>query len=169
MDRPRGIWAHMQRFRATLEPVPHGGHFVIVPAKTAEAAGLKHGAGVRGTVNGVPYRSSLMKYAGVFHLGVHKATLQKARALPKETIELTLELDDAPLPTDEVPKDLQRALKKVPSALATWPKLAPSQRREYVKSVTSAKKEETRAARIEKIVAAIKGGVPARKTWSPKR
>jgi hypothetical protein len=146
----------MKPFRAKLEPVPHGGHFVVVPAEVAEAAGLKHGARVRGMVNGVAYRSALMKYSGIFHLGVHKATLAAAKVLPREVVELTIELDDKPLPTDDVPKDLQRALKKTPGALKTWPKLAPSQRREYVQSVTSAKKEETRAARIEKIVAAIR-------------
>ncbi len=37
----------MQRFRARLEPVPHGGMFVVVPAKSAEAAGLVYGARVR--------------------------------------------------------------------------------------------------------------------------
>jgi hypothetical protein len=145
-----------------LEPVPHGGHFVVVPAKTAEAAGLKHGARVRGTVNGVEYRSALMKYSGVFHLGVHKATLLKAKATTRKPVELTIERDDAPLPTDEVPKDLERALAKVAKAKATWPKLAPSHRREYVKWVTEAKKEETRAARIEKTVAALRKGLPRR-------
>jgi hypothetical protein len=159
----------MAKFSATLEPVSHGGHFVVVPAEAAKKAGLKHGARVRGTVNGAAYRSSLMKYSGIFHLGVHKATLAAAKVGPGETVQVTLELDDAPLPTDEVPKDLQRALGKVAKAAATWPKLAPSQRREYVKSVTSAKREETRASRIEKIVAALKGGVPARKTWEPKK
>ena len=63
----------MERFKAKLEPVPHGGHFVVVPPAKAEAAGLKYGARVRGTVNGAPFRSSLMKYSGIFHMGVHKA------------------------------------------------------------------------------------------------
>ena len=65
----------MERFKAKLEPVPHGGQFVVVPPEKAEAAGLKYGARVRGTVNGASFRSSLMKYSGIFHMGVHKATL----------------------------------------------------------------------------------------------
>ena len=48
----------MKSFSAQLEPVPHGGHYVIVPSEVAEAAGLRHGARVRGTLNGVRYRSS---------------------------------------------------------------------------------------------------------------
>jgi hypothetical protein len=57
-----------QRFTAKLESEAHGGHFVVVPAKKAEAAGLKHGARVRGTFDGVPFRSAIMKYSGAFHL-----------------------------------------------------------------------------------------------------
>ena len=49
--------AATHRFRARLEPVPHGGLYVVVPADIAEAARLRHGARVRGTVNGVEYRT----------------------------------------------------------------------------------------------------------------
>jgi len=98
----------MQSFRAKLEPVPHGGHYVAVPAGVAEAAGLRHAARVRGTVNGAPYRSSLMMYSGVFHLGVHRATLAAAGAKPPARVTVTIELDDEPLPTDTVPEDASR-------------------------------------------------------------
>jgi hypothetical protein len=40
----------MISFSAKLEPVPHGGHYVLVPEEVAVKAGLKHGARVRGTV-----------------------------------------------------------------------------------------------------------------------
>jgi hypothetical protein len=145
----------MQRFRAKLEPVPHGGHFVAVSSKVAEAAGLKYGARVRGTVNGARYRSSLMKYGGVFHLGVHKATLAEAKVKPGARVDVTIEVDDEPLPTDKVPEDLESALKKNKSAFEAWAVLRPSARREHVKSIVAAKKPETRARRIEKTVAAL--------------
>jgi Bacteriocin-protection, YdeI or OmpD-Associated/Domain of unknown function (DUF1905) len=145
----------MPAFRAKLEPVPHGGHYVVVPAEIAAAAKLKHAARVRGTVDGAPYRSSLMMYAGVFHLGVHKATLAAAGVVPPARVEVTIELDDAPLPTDTVPEDLERALARKRGALAAWRTLAPSARRERVKSVIEAKRPETRARRIAKIVASL--------------
>ncbi|HEX7795713.1 MAG TPA: YdeI/OmpD-associated family protein [Vicinamibacterales bacterium] len=145
----------MQRFRAKLEPVPHGGQYVVVPAEVAAAAGLKHGARVRGEVNGVGYRSSLMKYSGIFHLGVHKATLQTAGVKPGARISVTIEFDDEPLPTDVVPDDLAIALKKNQSASTAWTVLAPSHRREHVKALLSAKSADTRARRVAKIVAAL--------------
>ena len=144
-------------FTAQLEPVPHGGHYVIVPAEVAEAVGVRHGARVRGTVNGAAYRSSLMKYSGVFHLGVHKATLAEAGVEAPAIVRVSIELDDEPLPTDTVPPDLARALKQERRAAQAWQTLRPSARREHVKSVLEAKKPETRARRIEKIIAALRG------------
>jgi len=157
----------VNRFKAKLEPVPHGGLFVIVPAPVAADAGLVHGARVRGTVNGIAYRSSLMKYSGVFHLGVHKVTASAAEVSKGARVEVTVELDDEPLPTDAVPGDLAAALQRDSNASASWRKLAPAVRRGYVKDVQEAKKPETRARRIAKIVDTLRNGVPPRRTWKP--
>ena len=142
-------------FTAKVEPVPHGGHFVVVPAKVAKARGLRHAARVRGRLNGVSYRSSLMSYRGIFHLGVHQATLAEAGVKAPARVTLTIELDDEPLPTDEVPPDLARALKRNAKVSAAWTVLRPSHKREHVKSLMDAKKPETRARRIDKIVASL--------------
>lgn len=158
----------MKRFRAKLEPVPHGGQYVVVPEKIAAGAGLEYGVRVRGTVNGAPYRSSLMKYSGVFHMGVHKATLARAGAAGGDRVDVTIEIDDQPLPTDVVPDDLARALAKHAKAVAVWERLAPAHRREHVKQVIEAKKPETRARRIAKMVDALRAGVPKRRTWTPR-
>lgn len=145
----------MQRFRAKLEPVPHGGQYVVVPAAVADGAGLKHGARVRGELNGVGYRSALMKYRGIFHLGVHKATLETAAVKPGARVSVTIELDDEPLPTDAVPDELAAALRKNRSAASAWTVLAPSHRREHVKALLSAKLPDTRSRRIARILAAL--------------
>ena len=142
-------------FRATLQPVPHGGCYVVVPQDIADAAGLKYKERVRGTVNGAAYRSSLMKYSGVFHMGVHKATLAKAEAKLGDDVDITIERDTAPLPNDRVPPDLARALKARKGAAEAFAALAPSHRREHVGAVNEAKTPETRARRITKVVAAV--------------
>lgn len=156
----------MTRFVAELVPVSHGGHCVHVPAAAAEEAGLAHGARVRGTVNRVPYRSSLMKYSGVFHLGVHKAVLQQAGAAVGDRVMVTLERDPEPLPGDEPPEDLLRAMRKNRLAREGYAALSPAHRREHVKHVLEAKKPETRARRIAQAIAAFEeqaGVVAARK------
>ena len=140
------------KFRGTIEPVPGGGHFVVVPEKAAEAAGLTYGMRVRGRLAGAPYRSSLMKYSGVYHLGVHKATLAAAGVVPGLEVPITIEEDDQPLPTDTVPPDLKKALAKNKLAKAGFEAQSPAHKREHVKYILEAKQAETRARRIAKTV-----------------
>jgi hypothetical protein len=152
----------MFTFTARLEPVPRGGHYVIVPEEIAEAAGLRHGARVRGNVAGAPYRSSLMKYGGVLHLGVHKATLARAGITAPARVKVSIELDDEPLPTDVVPPDLARALRSNRAAQQAWRPLRPSLKREHVQALLSAKKPETRARRLAKMVEDLGATAPSR-------
>jgi hypothetical protein len=159
----------MEKFKAKLEPVPHGGHYVIVPEKTAAAAGLTYGVRVRGTLNGTPYRSSLMKYGGIFHMGVHKATLEKAGAAPGDRVEVGIEVDAEPLPTDTVPDDLKKAIKASKKASEAWERLRPSHKREHVKAVTEAKKPETRARRIEKAIEMLLAMPEPKQRAAPKK
>ena len=89
-----------------------------------------------------------MKYSGVFHLGVHKATLAEANARSGDRVAVTIELDDQPLPTDVLPDDLAKAIAGTAATRAAWTKLSPAHRREHVKQVIEAKKPETRARRM---------------------
>jgi len=142
----------MQHFRATLEPVPHGGCFVVVPADVVAAARLAYRGRVRGTINDAKYRSSLMKYSGVFHMGVHKAVMAEARVKHGDAVRVAIELDPEPLPADRVPVDLARALRRNKAAAAAFESLAPSHRREHVGFIIEAKKPETRIRRIARTI-----------------
>jgi hypothetical protein len=143
-------------FRGKIEPVPGGGHYVVVPDDAVAKAELEYGVRVRGSVAGVAHRSSLMKYSGRFHMGVHKATLAKAGVAAGDTVEIVIERDPEPLPEDTLPPELAAALKKNAKLQAAWNELAPSHRREHVKHINEAKKAETRAARVDKTLAALK-------------
>ena len=146
----------MTKFRATVVAIKGGGHYVVVPDDVTDRAKLEYGARVRGTVEGVAYRSSLMKYSGVYHMGVHKTTLAGAKAKAGDVVAVEIEVDEAPLPGDTVPTELERALAGDAALRAAWDKLAPSHRREHVKAIDEAKRPETRAARIERAVAMLK-------------
>jgi len=143
----------VKQFKAKLASARGGGHTVAVPPEVAEAVGIHYGSRVRGSLDGVAYRSSLMKVSGLFHLGVHKATVEAAGVDIGSTVDVKIELDPEPLPTDTVPADLKKALAPVRAA---WDKLSPSHKREHVKHVIDAKKPETRAKRIASTVAALK-------------
>lgn len=57
-----------------------------------------------------------------------------------------------------IPPELAAALKQHKKAAAAFEQLAPSHRREYAAWIADAKREETRAARVEKAVALIAEG-----------
>jgi len=142
-------------FRATVVAIKSGGHYVIVPDTVAAAAGVALRDRVRGTAGGAPYRSSLARYSGQFHLGIHKAVLAEAGAGGGETIALTLERDPEPPPGEVIPADLAAAIAASPEAQAGVAAMGPAHRREHVKHVEDAKRPETRARRIVATVAAL--------------
>jgi uncharacterized protein YdeI (YjbR/CyaY-like superfamily) len=57
----------------------------------------------------------------------------------------------------EVPADFQAALDAAPAAKAAFEKLSYSNKRRHVEPILAAKAPETRARRIEKSVAELKG------------
>jgi uncharacterized protein YdeI (YjbR/CyaY-like superfamily) len=57
-----------------------------------------------------------------------------------------------------MPEELAKALKGAPKAQAFFETLPPSARREYVEWVSTAKREETRARRLEEAVSMLSAG-----------
>ena len=133
---------------------------MAVPPNIAEAADLANRARVRGTFGGAAYRSSLAVYSGVLYLGIHKAVVVAAGAKLGAKVDITIELDDQPRPTDTPPADLNKALKASKRASTAWAALAPSHRREHVKHVLDAKQPETRARRIAKTIETLAAAKP---------
>ena len=66
-------------------------------------------------------------------------------------------------PPFTVPQDLQAAIDAAPAARATWGAFPPSCQREYVEWVTEAKREETRAKRLEQTISQLSEG--KRRHW----
>ena len=72
-------------------------------------------------------------------------------------VEVTLEEDLAPRSVD-VPADLQAALRLKPEANRVFDALSFSHKREYVNWIIEAKRSETRAQRILRVVDALRSG-----------
>jgi hypothetical protein len=136
-------------FRAVVESARGGGHVLEVNPDVAEKLGAKHRTRVRGTLDETEYRSNLVSMGGRLVLGVHKATLQAAGRDTGDAVRVTMAIDTEPLPNDEVPAILARALKKSAPARAAWESMPPSHRRRYVGYITEARRDETRARRVE--------------------
>ncbi len=146
------------RYSGKLIEMPRGGHAIELTEVVAAKLGAKHGTRVKGTFDGVEFRSNLASMGERLVLGVHKATVEAARVDIGDSVKLVMELDNAPGPTDAVPSDLGAALRKNKLAAAVWDKLAPSHKREYIGAIMEAKKEETRARRIAKAIEELSKG-----------
>ncbi|GAB3366505.1 hypothetical protein GCM10027431_08580 [Lysobacter rhizosphaerae] len=89
--------------------------------------------------------------------------LKRAMKLIEDGVKRPANRDAKPKAPVEVPDDLAAALKKNARARATFDAFPPSCRREYVEWITEAKREETRARRLEQAVEWMAEG--KRRNW----
>jgi len=110
------------------------------------------------TFDGIPYRGTAVRMGGPQHiLVVLKAIREQLGKGPGDTVKVTLEEDTAPREV-EVPADFRQALGAHPASAAFFDGLAYSHRREYVRWIEDAKREETRRSRIEKAIGMLADG-----------
>lgn len=136
---PKGAWTYMP-----------------IPFDALEAFGKKTRVPVSGTINGFPFRNSLMPEGdGTHSMTISKALMKGANAKPGELVKVTMKLDDAPRDV-EPPPELAAELKADPLAAETFTTLAYSHKKEYADWIAGAKREETRARRAAKAVEMIR-------------
>ena len=112
-------------------------------------------APVKVTLNGHTYRSTIAAMGGPPCIPLRRSNREAAGLTGGETITVRLDLDTA---TREVqpPAYFVKALKTAPPAWDRWRALSYSHQREHVEYVEQAKKPETRARRIEKVIRTIR-------------
>ncbi len=150
-------------FRAKIEPVGPGASWfrLHLPFDVEKAFGSRGRVSVKGTIGGFPFESSIFPNGdGTHHLMVNKAMREGADAEAGDTVAVKLEPDTAPRVV-AAPPDLERALKAAPKAKAFFEALAPAYKKRWVSLLDEAKKPETRAKRVEKIVAMLAAGKKA--------
>jgi hypothetical protein len=108
------------------------------------------------TINGYSYRSTIASYDGKSAIGVSMENREKANLKVGDEVEIELVYDDKPREV-EVPEDMQKELDKNPKAKELFEKLSYTNRKEYVRWINDAKKDETRKARLEKLNEKILG------------
>jgi hypothetical protein len=141
-------------FTTIAQPNPGGVLFVEIPEKIVAKLGAGKRVPVRVTLNGAKYRSTIAVYGGRYYLPARKEVRDAAKLVPGGRARVSLEVDTAPR-TVAVPADLARALSTA-TLRPEFEAFSFSHRREFVESVTSAKRDATRAARISKVVAQVR-------------
>jgi bifunctional DNA-binding transcriptional regulator/antitoxin component of YhaV-PrlF toxin-antitoxin module len=125
----------MDRFEATLGEGEDAPPLVEVPFDVKERFG-KARAPVRLVVNGVELRTTVAVYGGRSYVGFRKEIRERAGIAPGDRVTIEIEADDAPREV-ELPPELSHALDEHPDA----------------------KKQETRARRIDRAVEMLRDGV----------
>jgi hypothetical protein len=123
--------------------------YVRFPFDASEIFGRKGRVPVRGTINNFAFQNSLMPRDGIHILGISKELQNGCNAVTGDTVTITVELDETPREV-AVPTDLGSALKKSAAQAKMFAALSYSHKKEFIDWIESAKKPETRAARIEK-------------------
>jgi hypothetical protein len=145
----------MVTFRTTLLATGGTTVGIEVPAEVVESFGAGRRVPVRVTLAGFTYASSIASMGGRFLVGVSAAHRTAAGVAAGDELDVTLELDAAPR-TVEVPDDLAAALATA-GLRGRFDELAPSRRKEHVRSVVEAKQQATRERRIGAVVTALAG------------
>jgi hypothetical protein len=145
-------------FTAKIEPGPGGGAFVSFPFDVEKEFGVKGRVPVKATFEGLAYSGSLMQCGGQRHmLGVLKAIRQQIGKQLGDTVRVQVWRDDGQR-TVEIPPDLASLMKKH-GVREFFDSLSFTNRKEYCRWITGAKKQETRAARLTKSIDMMRRGI----------
>ena len=144
-------------FTVIIQNAGGGGAYVEVPFDVEKAFGSKRPK-VKATIDGIPYRGTLVRMGTECHLLLilKSIRVQTGKTFGDE-VHLTVEADTSPRIV-ELPEGLKRAFQSEKEAKAFFEKLSYTHQKEYVTWINDAKKEETRQARVIKTIEMLKKG-----------
>ena len=135
--------------------------WVALPARELRA--LLRAAGrdkgpipVRGLLDEVPFRQTLVKYQGAWRLYLNTPVRRAAGKEVGDRAWVTVELDPTPR-REPVPAELKRALAEQPALKATFAALAPSRRKEICRNLTKLKSEAARQRNLDHVLRYLAG------------
>lgn len=128
------------------------GAYVKFPYDTKECFGKNGIIKVCATFDGYCYRGILAKMDRECHIiGITKEIRSKIDKGPGDEIEVTIKLDNESR-LEEIPIILKEAFNSNIEAKTFFDTLSDSQKNKFIKFITSAKKEETKKLRLEKVI-----------------
>jgi hypothetical protein len=146
------------RFQAKIEGKEAGVVAAITPpVDVIEWFGTRARVPIRGTINGFPFRSSLMPCGRGRMMPVNKNLCQGAGVQPGAVVEVVMERDVEER-TVEAPPELKKELARSKVARERWDGLAFTHKKEMANSISGAKQEETKKRRLAKVMLVLKTG-----------
>jgi Bacteriocin-protection, YdeI or OmpD-Associated/Domain of unknown function (DUF1905) len=130
--------------------------FVFIPEEILsdlfnQAGKSKGHIPIKGNINGVDYKQTLVKYSGEWRLYINTTMLKNSPKRIGEIIDITIELDNESREV-EMPLMFTKALKKDKNAKSVFESLPPSRSKEIVRYLANLKSQ---AALEKNIIRAI--------------
>lgn len=110
---------------------------------------------VKGTINGFPFRSSLMNMGDGHMMAVNAQLRAGGNCQAGDTVNVVMELDEDERKV-EIPAYLKKIIDSDAKARESWPKLSFTHQKEYVREIDGAKRPETREKRIAAMLDALR-------------
>jgi hypothetical protein len=146
------------RFKVTLIGQAGSSATGLIPPFDVPATfGTRARVPVRGTINGFPFRSSLMPMGGCYCMAVNQTMREGAKVAAGDEVDVMMERD-AEERTMEAPPELKKELAKNKKARERWEELAFTVKKEMAISISGAKQEETKKRRLAKVMQVLKTG-----------
>lgn len=146
------------RFHVKLEGADNmEGAAMRPPFDVPAVFGTKARVPVRGTVNGFPFRSSICNMGDGHFMVVNKEMRAGGKCKAGDIVEVVLQRDREERVV-EVPSEIKKIIASNRTAQTTWDSLSYTHRKEWVRAIGEAKREETKEARIQKMMGSLRAG-----------
>lgn len=150
----------MNKFKAEIQIIGVN-PYVLVPSQVLsdifiQAQKDKGAIPIKGTVNGKPYKQTLVRFKGEWRLYINMKMLKNSPKRIGETIEITIEFDPVKRIIKPHPKFV-KALKDNISAKAIFDNLRPSLQLEIVRYISMLKTEESVDKNVPKAISFLLG------------
>jgi len=145
-----------KRFSATI--FKHGiNPCVDVPQEVSQAFGIRGNIPVLGTLNGQPFRATLVPLGGGHHrLYINGEMRKAARVDTGDEVTITVDLDPQPQArAPAIPPALTQALESNPEAKAAFEALTPSRRKEILAYLNYLKRPDSVQRNVDKVIALL--------------
>ncbi|HET9743698.1 MAG TPA: YdeI/OmpD-associated family protein [Terriglobales bacterium] len=146
------------RFRTKLQGMEGSEVAALVPPfDVPKVFGTKARVPVRGSINGFPFRSSLSNMGSGHMMAVNKDLRAGGKCKAGDMVDVVMQRDREERVV-EVPDSMTKVIAADARAQSTWDSLSYTHQKEWVRAILEAKKEETRQARLQKMMTALKAG-----------
>jgi hypothetical protein len=125
------------------------------PFDVVEVFHTKARVPVKGTINGFPFRSSLMKMGAGHMMAVNAQLRAGGNCKGGDTVDVVMELDEEERKV-VLPASLKKIIASDPRTKESWSKLSFTHQKEWMRAIEDAKRPETKEKRVAAMMDALR-------------